>query len=364
MRNRPNVLTLLTTLAAAAGCVALASPSFAQQTRPGEVMGMRYLSWSGKAAAPADGLRRSVALTPAPIPVAADNSRYPAVQTASRPSRYSAGTSGLTPASVWTGGERPASAVPAPALEAAPPAQQPDPALQAQAQAEYQAKLQADYQAWYQSQAQAQYEAQVRDMPQPQPQPQVVQMPASEQHAATQQGQPAEPQPLQPQQQLAETRQQAEPQYEQRADAGSPPTLDPMAPRRDALIFRMQQPQSAPQSPAPQAPADQPQPTPSSDAQSAASAHEIQQPVLSQPAAGRTYSGQAYAGAEPPRESARYYSVHRGEGRQPDPIAMPQSVYLDNAPIDLAEPPAAPIPGRTVNGRTQVIVPNQDPSLP
>lgn len=356
MRNRPNVLNILTPLIAAAGCVALASPAFAQQTRPGEVMGMRYLSWSGKAAAPADGLRRSAGLTPAPIPVAADNSRYPAAQTANRPSRYGAGTGGLTPASVWTGGEPPASAVAAPAFAAAPPARQPelvqqaDPALQAQAQVEYQAKLQADYQAWYQSEAQAQYQAQVRDMPQPQPQPQVVQMPAAEQQAATQQMRQA-----QPQQQRAEAQQPAEPQYEQRADAGPPPGYDPMAPRRDAMIFRMQPPQPAPQ----------PQVAQSSEAQPAGSGpHEIQQPVLTQPTAGRTYSGQAYAGAEPPRESARYYSVHRGEGRQPDPIAMPQSVYLDNAPIDLAEPPAAPIPGRTVNGRTQVIVPNQDPSLP
>ena len=62
-----------------------------------------------------------------------------------------------------------------------------------------------------------------------------------------------------------------------------------------------------------------------------------------------------------PRETARYYSVHRAEGRQPDPITMPESVYT---PIDLAEPPAQPTQTRNVNGRLQAVVPNADPSLP
>ena len=367
MRNRPNVLTLTAPMIAAAGCIAMASPAFAQQTRPGEVMGMRYLSWSGKVAGPADGLRRSTALTsgptpaPAPVTVSADNSRYPGVQTVSRPSRYGAGANSLTPASVWTGADRtstplaqapqPVSAASEMAASASPVSQQ-DPAAQAQAQAAYQAQVQADYQAWYQAEAQAQYQAQVQAMPQPQPK--AVRVAATEQQSPSQQFQQQPQQTLQQRQAEVQTQSktQPEPEPQQRADAGLPPGYDPMAPRRDAPIFRMQQPQTEAVSQTSQA-----QPAPTAQA-------EIQEPVLTQPTAGRTYSGQAYAGAEPPRESARYYSVHRGEGRQPDPIAMPVSVYLDNAPIDLAEPPAAPVPGRTVNGRTQVIVPNQDPSLP
>jgi hypothetical protein len=332
LRHRPKVLTPLTPLLAAFGCLMAASPALAQQARPGEVMGMRYLSWSGKAAAPTDGLRRPVAPTPAPIPVSADSSRSSAVQTAAalsaRPSRYGAGSPGLTPASAWTGRER----TPAPVLAPPPAAQQPDPAVQAQAQADYQAQIQSQYQAWYQSEAQAQYEAQVRAMPQPAQQ--VVRVPAPETQAGSS---PSAP-----------------PQYQQQADAGPPAGYDPMAPRRDAPIFRMQQTRQTAPTPSGQAPEQQPQAAPT----------EIQSPVLTQPVAGRTPSGQAYAGAEPPRESARYYSVHRTEGRQPDPISMPESVYLDNAPIDLAEPPAAPVPTRTINGRTQLIVPNQDPSLP
>lgn len=323
MRNRPNALTILTPLLVAAGFLSATSPVSAQQSRPGEVMGMRYLSWSGKAEAPADGLRRAAAPTPAPIAISADNSRYPGIQTAARPSRYGAGSAGLTPASVWTGEQR----TQAPVVST--PAPQPDPA----AQAEYQAQVQAQYQAWYQSEAQAQYEAQVRAMPQNQQQ--VAQAPA-----------PAVGQ--------AQAQQQAQPRYQQQADASTAPGFDPMAPRRDAAIFRMQQPGQDGQT----------QPVQQASSQPASAQQEIQSPVLTQPTAGRTLSGQAYAGAEPPRESARYYSVHRAEGRQPDPIAMPESIYLDNAPIDLAEPPAAPVPTRTVNGRTQLIVPNQDPALP
>ena len=311
---------------------------------------MRYLSWSGKGADPADGLRRRSGPAPVPTPVAAGNSRYPGIQIATaspspvRPSRYGVGSIGPTPASMWTGVERsrpPVSAAPpttAPRMSE-PQAAQPDQANPAQTQAEYQAQVQSQYQAWYQSEAQAQYEAQTRAIPQPQQQ--VV-------RAAAGSGQQAQPAQVQ----------QPQPPYQQQADAGSPPDYDPMAPRRDAPIFRMQQRSEEPQS---QQPGQQPDPV---SQQAGSPQGEIKSPVLTQPTAGRTFSGQAYAGAEPPRESARYYSVHRAGGHQPDPIAMPESIYLDNAPIDLAEPPAPPVPGRTVNGRTQVIVPNQDPGLP
>ena len=296
MRHRPKVLTVLTPLLATVGYLVTTSPALAQQARPGEVMGMRYLSWSGKAEASVDGLRRSTGPTPAPIAVSADSSRYPGIQTAGRPSRYGTGSAGLTPAGVWTGEQRspvPKPTAPVPAPPASQVVQQPIPDAQGQSQADQQASVQ----------------------------------------------------------------QQTPPQHQQQAEAASSPAYDPMAPRRDAPIFRMQQAGQGARS----QPSQQPE---QAHQQAAAPQGEIQQPVLAQPTAGRTFAGQAYAGAEPPRESARYYSVHRAGGRQPDPITMPESVYLDNAPIDLAEPPAAPVATRTTNGRAQVVVPNQDPALP
>ena len=72
----------------------------------------------------------------------------------------------------------------------------------------------------------------------------------------------------------------------------------------------------------------------------------------------------AYAADAPARQGARYYSVHRAAGHQPDATVMPASVYLDTAPVDLAEPPETVLPARTVNGRARNIIPNEDPSLP
>jgi hypothetical protein len=104
-----------------------------------------------------------------------------------------------------------------------------------------------------------------------------------------------------------------------------------MAPRRDAPIFRLQRP--APQ-PAPVAPpAQQTQTTPASEGQQA-----------------------------PTQGGARYYSVHRQAGRQPDATPLPPPIYLDALPVelttppaatDLAEPPAAPNLIRNSNGRLQ-----------
>ena len=60
----------------------------------------------------------------------------------------------------------------------------------------------------------------------------------------------------------------------------------------------------------------------------------------------------------------RYYSVHRQYGRQPDPVARPDPVYLDALPVDvtgmagssdLAEPPAPPNLIRNNNGRIQAL---------
>ncbi|HEY1073589.1 MAG TPA: hypothetical protein VGE49_11770, partial [Brevundimonas sp.] len=115
---------------------------------------------------------------------------------------------------------------------------------------------------------------------------------------------------------------------------------DPMAPRRDAPIFRLQRPSTqAEAAPTVQAEA---QPQPAAEAPSAPG-------------------------------GARYYSVHRQAGRQPDATPLPAPVYLDALPVeltsapastDLAEPPAAPNLIRNANGRLQALPANEDPVLP
>ena len=132
--------------------------------------------------------------------------------------------------------------------------------------------------------------------------------------------------------------------------------FDPMAPRRDALIFNMGRAEPAPLQAAPQSGAIPAATTvvPTADAAAA----QVSSPA---PAQG---APTAYAASEPARQGARYYSVHRAAGHQPDATVMPASVYLDTAPVDLAEPPETVLPARTVNGRARNIVPNEDPSLP
>ncbi len=103
------------------------------------------------------------------------------------------------------------------------------------------------------------------------------------------------------------------------------PASDPMAPRPDALVFRVR-------------PA-----TETSD----------------QPAA--TEGG------------ARYYSIHRQAGRTPDTPRLPEPVYLDALPVelnnlpdtqDLAEPPPPPALARDAQGRLRPLPDlDTDPSL-
>lgn len=111
---------------------------------------------------------------------------------------------------------------------------------------------------------------------------------------------------------------------------------DPMAPRRDAPIFRLG---------AAAAPVDSEQAAP--------------QPVR---------QAAAISGSQ-----ARYYSLHRQNGRQPDAIAMPAPVYLDALPVelerapqseDLAEPPAAPTVLRDSNGRVRPAPPTTNDDIP
>lgn len=86
---------------------------------------------------------------------------------------------------------------------------------------------------------------------------------------------------------------------------------DPNAPRPDALIWSVGQPQPT-----------QPQPAPA----------QVQTRAPAPPPA-RT---------EPTAGSARYYSVHRQNGRQPDRAVLPEQVYLDALPVELDETPTSP----------------------
>lgn len=100
---------------------------------------------------------------------------------------------------------------------------------------------------------------------------------------------------------------------------------DPMAPRRDAPIFNLQR--STP----PPAPAtSSPEPAPRAEA-------PAQAPATAQPTrvADVTNSGQ-----QPPRGGARYYSVHRQNGREPDALVMPEPTYVDALVVSMTETPA------------------------
>jgi hypothetical protein len=124
--------------------------------------------------------------------------------------------------------------------------------------------------------------------------------------------------------------------------AAAPTTsaADPMAPRPDAPIFRLRSQGAASTSvPAQTAPSQ--------------SAPAEQAPVQ-QTEAQISASGQA---------PARYYSVHRAAGRQPDPTVMPDPVFFDSVALDLAQPPETEPVRRDAQGR-RIPVANADPSLP
>lgn len=119
------------------------------------------------------------------------------------------------------------------------------------------------------------------------------------------------------------------------APAPSPATagaFDPMAPRRDAPIFRMQQ--------------DAPAPAP------------VMEPVApplaaSPPAAPQRLAEVRNSGERPPQQGGRYYSVHRQNGRQPDSLEMPEPTYVDALVVTMPETIAsqdlaAPEPGPTL----------------
>ncbi len=105
------------------------------------------------------------------------------------------------------------------------------------------------------------------------------------------------------------------------AEAPAFDPADPMAPRRDAPIFRMQRS-------APVAPSEVPAvPAP---ARAAAATPREAAPV-------RVATVSPNTADRPTVQGARYYSVHRQEGRQPDPIAIPEPTYVDAMAISVPE---------------------------
>ena len=357
MSDRTLFVRLLTSVALSAATVLIAGTASAQ-ARPGEQAGLRYLSWAGKpASAAGDDLRRpgviprqTASATPAPM--------------MGRNSRYGSPTPGVnapTPASAWISGPpRPLAMPQAPSQSQPQPQPQPYD-IQAQtavhspgygqpqvqqgrmaAPVPSEAQMMASAPAYDPSRAfrrQDPYSAappQVQAAMQPSPQPTYMPPPAPI---------PTAIDPAMQAQQQAQTQGQPSAPY------------DPNAPRRDALIFSMNQGGAAPGQP--QAQAQQPQysPQPQYAPQYAPAPADPNAPrQLAQ--AAPTQSGQ------PPRESARYYSVHREAGHEPDAMTLPESVFIGGgATPDLAEPPAVPIMPRVVNGRAQVVA-NQEPVLP
>jgi hypothetical protein len=155
-----------------------------------------------------------------------------------------------------------------------------------------------------------------------------------------------------------------------------PALVDPNAPRRDALIFQLGG--NAPVEPAttPEAPVA-PVQVPTTDA--APAEHDPYAPRrdapifrLQNPATAPEPATEGTAPAQPAASAggARYYSVHRQAGRQPDPPQLPEPVYLDALPIDLttalssddlAAPPEAPQIIRDANGRVRTVADPDDP---
>lgn len=128
--------------------------------------------------------------------------------------------------------------------------------------------------------------------------------------------------------------------------APMPPTVDdPMAPRRDAPIFHMQQ--TPPPAPAQAQPA-----APQGQAEAAPAPREPR----------RVAMVTANPNDRPAEQGARYYSVHRQAGREPDALTLPQPTYVDALAIttpvtiasqDLAQPDQAPTLIRDAQGRVR-----------
>lgn len=138
------------------------------------------------------------------------------------------------------------------------------------------------------------------------------------------------------------------------APATQPPAdYDPMAPRRDAPIFRLQRPQA--QAAPALAPAPESAPVAANTASASAPAAEAPAPRLIAAVA-------ANPADHPSLQGSRRYSVHRQNGQQPDAVALPAPTYVDALAVTLTEMPASqdlaePAPGpnlyRDAQGRVR-----------
>lgn len=297
MRRAP---ILTTALLAVAGTVLFAGGTSAQNAAPhsGEARGLRYLSWPSRGeaspaapATPAAGrrdLRRPNTVIPhGGFTAAAPVPTRPGLTPAPGARRT------LTPANAWM---HPVAPPPEPVMAAPPPAVplRPAPAQPPAAQP----RATPDY------------------LPDPGGRGQAV--PAEMIYApAPSQAPPVESSPF-----------------------------DPMAPRRDAPIFRMQQDSPA-LAPAPAAAPPVVQPA-------AAAAQATPQP--------RRVAEVSNSGERPPAQGGRYYSVHRQNGRQPDALEMPAPNYVDALVVtmpetiasqDLAAPEQGPTLIRDAQGRVR-----------
>lgn len=227
--------------------------------------GLRYLSWPGKPpVARGPDARASSAQTTAPRATLA---ALPLARLDAPASTAVAARRGLTPASDWL----------SPAV-ASQPVSQPRP-----------------YEATTPQPAPVQVaSAQPEPVQAPVVQPPVVKAPVVQ--AAADRSAPAPQNALQPTPQ---------------ADAPG----DPMAPRRDAPIFRLTQTSMAAAAPAATPPV-----------QTAAVQAEAS-PLASVPSAVP--------------QGARFYSVHRQAGHRPDPIPQAQPVYLDALPVEMSQTPSS-----------------------
>lgn len=284
-------ITLSTALIALAGAITVAGPAAAQSAPAtlGEARGLRYLSWSGRgpvaAAAPVEvpaaraaPVRRDLRRPNTVIPHGGGVTTAPA-----GPGLTPAPGAGrtLTPANAWLQ-PRPLPAEPAPP----PPAIAPSP-----------------------TRPMAEYLPGQGERGQPIP-------------AETIYGAPAPATAVDP---MAPRRDAPVFRMETSSSAPPPPVngSDPMAPRRDAPIFRMESSAARPAAPAPSAVGEP----------AAAEAPAAQQT--------RRLAQVAPTGERPPLSNARYYSVHRQNGRQPDALEIPAPTYVDALAVTLTETPAS-----------------------
>ena len=305
---------------------ALAGAASAQSAATNSA-GLRYLSWPGKAMATAPApasTRNEPALRPAQMAAVVDASAAVPLARIGAPGRE-APRPGLTPATAFynptygaatASNGAPQAYVTAPIRTAPPAVQQaaPQPAPAASMAMNSPNAPQQVRQPAPSPQPQPQ-----QPQPQPQPQPQQVYAPAPA----------ANPAP---------------------APENTAAIADPMAPRRDAAIFRLQQNSGNPAPAAPGASID---------------AAAVSTPQAAEP--------QQIAQAAPYSQQARYYSVHRQAGRHPDAISAPQQSYLNALPVeltqvpaskDMAEPDAPPQLIRDGNGRIRAMPQSQSDETP